>query len=131
MEKTEEITNEVTKPIFDARMQYYHVLQAHMMTLLKARADNNLFLMYSTLSGMLDMVAAFIGDENVKEVNKILETGANFLGNKDKTLRFYGERQLNVASRLIHKYSKHMMLPISVEENTAFKDEDFLKGSDL
>lgn len=128
---TEKPDEGITKPIFDARMQYYNVLQAHMGTLLKARTTNDLFLMYSTLSGMLDVVAPFISKQNITDADKYLNAASNYLGLKDRFLRLYAEKQLNKASRLIYMASKHMLLPTGAEEITEWDEAEFLKGSDL
>ena len=130
-EKTATKDEGITKPIFDARMQYYNVLQAHMGTLLKARTSNDLFLMFSTLSGMLDVVAPFISKDNIKKADKYLDIASNYLSSKDRTFRLYAEKQLNKASRLIYMASKHMLLPTGAEEITDWDEEEFLRGSDL
>jgi|SRR6056297_1742645 len=130
-QKEEAKEEEITKPIFDARLQYYNVLQAHMSTLLTARTENNLFLMYSTLSGMLDMVSPFIKIKDCEKAEKYLERGANYLGQRDRQLRLYAEKNLNKASRLIYLSAKHMLLPVGARETTEWDEEEFLKGSDL
>ena len=118
------------RPTFDARLQYYDVLQKYLITVSESRLSSDYALWERSLRGLLDMVRPYIKEEEYKELKKNLDKARQLHPYSYSCI--YNNKILclldDTNSDLL-LYAKKMMLPSSEDENTEFDEEEFLRGS--
>lgn len=126
-----------SKPSFDGRLEYYKVMKQYMMNIAQASSMGDFVMWYRMLNGMFAIVKGFIRPVDAVDVRKKLDSikrNINMLNSSTlrptKNIMFSIDFSLQSITEDLYVASKHLLLPVDLEEMTDISEDDFLGGSE-
>lgn len=119
----------ITKPTYDARLEYYRVMRHYMENVAGALQSMNFLLAVTNLRSLLSMVAPYMKASEVKQAKTLLTRARAWAKSKKSSAVDYTEELLHEASDTIYSSSaKQLFLPQAEVEDDEFDEKSLLEG---
>lgn len=127
-----------SKPTYDGRLHYYNQLSKWVEAISLSCNNEDYYNWFMNLRGYYVLIKPFIRTKDITDVDKKIKKIHNKLIILSST-----QQNLSLSSKLglskdlfdlnenLYKYSRHLLLPITDEEESDYDEDGFMRGSDL
>ena len=141
-EKKSELKEETSysKPGYDGRLQFYDIWKENMKIIALASYYADYPTWFNAIKQMYFMAQPYMPCDKAAEVKakiKKLNNNINMISSKQSSLlhnrmiKNYIQTQLENIQEMLYLYAKHLMLPISDEDESEYDFDEFKRDSDL